>query len=115
LGRRSFSYTDTSAVTLETGTGAVTVNVTDVLRPLTLVGNSNTTTVNVGTTSYDSDVASLPATAAYWSGTDDFATDVPPSGSQTAHFLNIAAVTLNSTRAAGLASTVTSCTNSSGG
>ena len=35
--------------------------------------------------------------------------------SQTAHFLNIAAVTLNSRCASGPASTTTSCTNSSGG
>jgi hypothetical protein len=43
-----FKYADTTSVTVKTGTGSNTVNVTDVVRPLTLYGNSNNTAVNVG-------------------------------------------------------------------
>jgi acrosin len=43
-----FKYSDTNSVTVYTGTGAEVVNVTAVVRPLTLYGNSNDTTVNVG-------------------------------------------------------------------
>jgi subtilase family serine protease len=44
----SFQYTGTNSVTLKTGTGTEVINVKVVAKPLTLYGNSNATTVNVG-------------------------------------------------------------------
>jgi hypothetical protein len=43
-----YKYNDTSRVSINTGIGTNTVNVQDVVRPLTLVGNSSSTAVNVG-------------------------------------------------------------------
>lgn len=40
-----FKYNDTSTVTLKTGTGTNSVNVLDVVKPLTLFRNSSSTTV----------------------------------------------------------------------
>ncbi len=43
-----YKYDDTSAVTVKTGTGSNAVNVTEVAKPLTVEGHSDTTTVGVG-------------------------------------------------------------------
>jgi hypothetical protein len=47
-GTISYRSAGTSSVAVRTGTGSNTVNVLDAVAPLTLVGNSNSTAVNVG-------------------------------------------------------------------